>query len=1164
MISPFRLRGYVGPDPLDELPTAGRYALGVSTAAALTAVMVLLITRVFDLVQFLSTGLEITEVVAFGLIYGTLVMAFRKSSSLLHYALVLLPLFAWDLWLEAHVRMNHQRATWMYTPATFIDRIQPAPLRFFLTLSVDGVVVGPISLWLSRLLAQALRSGRPPSPENAPAQLPFPLEWTDETEPKPRRSPEFWILRLLGLGYLGYLLILLLGALGPGAWPPSVAKLFTMTYANPYLAVNTFSKISLMVGLTAIGAYSVGLRWTTTLAAAVGHLASVASCLFFYYYGPRAEEPQFLLISAIVDGAMVLLFCWILARSWKDSVHRSGQTLPSSFSLPTMIWRYTLVGLAVYAFATVVVSLVGRLGHLPSVAWEALFSYPDPTLGNSLTLYSTMVVLFAMMSRNREIRDALTSVLRFSLGMGVAASLIVLAIGARCVRWPAHPSIDVQLLLVLHAVELAAVIGVLTALESLYYNVEYTITTFRASSARAIVALHKALFPGDEDSDVLQAIDRYSGTIHGRKRGLINFPFWLFDNVFPQLFALKPAFSTMAADERLYFLRRSLIRPEDERRRAFVPELAEVAYELAVAAQSLVLFGAYAGRARQEAIGYVAPGARDRLQGLGAPDPPPLREIPPLPQSPADPKNWPPPTPPRKIPAPRVSTPTEQGKLPDSVDFLVIGSGPGGAVAAYRLACGAKAGTTIAVLDRGPRISPLQDMTERELEMYAKLYKEGGLQQTKRADMIVLQGECVGGGSVINNAVCYQIPDSVESRWQRDYDLNLFSLPKEYQRVAGELLIAPLPNPGINEKAKSLFVRAVDAYNDGGPQNRLEKPSVVEVNAPGAFGDGLWNIGNKYLAKRTVLETYIPWSEARGVQFVPNCTAARMFRSGKRVDSVLVHTVNGDLRRVIVNKALIVAGGVIASSHFLMRSGVRLPVGQKMSCNFAFPVAFDFPTQVDAFDGEQITLGARDPKGRAIFETYFNPPGAFALTVPFFFKRHEEAMKRYRNLLVFGALVGSEPNGTLSLRADLLNGQAFDWKLGEADQANIRYALGVLLQLGAEAGASRAIVPTRPGVELPLNADNIREFNRVLGNRPLRLRDLLMSTAHPQGGNLMAGDQSGQSTSRVVDGQFRVVGFDNLYVVDASVFPTSLTVNPQWTIMAMSSLASSQILASHP
>ena len=60
-------------------------------------------------------------------------------------------------------------------------------------------------------------------------------------------------------------------------------------------------------------------------------------------------------------------------------------------------------------------------------------------------------------------------------------------------------------------------------------------------------------------------------------------------------------------------------------------------------------------------------------------------------------------------------------------------------------------------------------------------------------------------------------------------------------------------------------------------------------------GTGCGNLGNKYFGKRSVLETYIPWAEARGVQFVPRCTAVRIARSGRRAESVLVHTLGGDV-----------------------------------------------------------------------------------------------------------------------------------------------------------------------------------------------------------------------------------------------------------------------------
>src|SRR5262249_60410109 len=126
----------------------------------------------------------------------------------------------------------------------------------------------------------------------------------------------------------------------------------------------------------------------------------------------------------------------------------------------------------------------------------------------------------------------------------------------------------------------------------------------------------------------------------GRKRGLLNFPFWCIDVILAPLCGLHPAFAAMSPEEQKYFLRTYLIRPERERRRAFSPELAEVAFQLGVAAQSVVLFAAYGSLARQERIGYVPPGARARLQGESPAGPPPSQGVAPLPRDEHHPANW--------------------------------------------------------------------------------------------------------------------------------------------------------------------------------------------------------------------------------------------------------------------------------------------------------------------------------------------------------------------------------------------------------------------------------------------------------------------------------------------------------------------------------------------
>jgi choline dehydrogenase-like flavoprotein len=232
-----------------------------------------------------------------------------------------------------------------------------------------------------------------------------------------------------------------------------------------------------------------------------------------------------------------------------------------------------------------------------------------------------------------------------------------------------------------------------------------------------------------------------------------------------------------------------------------------------------------------------------------------------------------------------------------------------------------------------------------------------------------------------------------------------------------------------------------------------------------------------------------------------------------------------------------------------------------VSCNFALPAVLEFEQPLHAYDGLQITLGALDPQNRAIFETYFNPPGAFALAIPFFFERHRALMQAYASEVNFGALVGSEPGGTVEARANILDGRAIDWKLTTGDVDNLKFAYKTLARLAGNAGARRLTLRTEPGLSFVPTKENCDDFARAIDAYPLGLSDLGLATSHPQGGNLMASERSMHGRDRVINQRFRLPDWDNVYVADASVFPTGITVNPQWTIYALASMAAGCVLA---
>src|SRR5580692_10386467 len=93
----------------------------------------------------------------------------------------------------------------------------------------------------------------------------------------------------------------------------------------------------------------------------------------------------------------------------------------------------------------------------------------------------------------------------------------------------------------------------------------------------------------------------------------------------------------------------------------------------------------------------------------------------------------------------------------ERTDILVIGSGFGGAIAAYHLAAG---GARVVVLERGPWLS--SDEFDHDFNL--------GTSSTRIFDFVagqgmsVLGGNCVGGGSVVFFATMPRAPGFVFER----------------------------------------------------------------------------------------------------------------------------------------------------------------------------------------------------------------------------------------------------------------------------------------------------------------------------------------------------------------------------------------------------------------
>jgi choline dehydrogenase-like flavoprotein len=157
-------------------------------------------------------------------------------------------------------------------------------------------------------------------------------------------------------------------------------------------------------------------------------------------------------------------------------------------------------------------------------------------------------------------------------------------------------------------------------------------------------------------------------------------------------------------------------------------------------------------------------------------------------------------------------------------------------------------------------------------------------------------------------------------------------------------------------------------------------------------------------------------------------------------------------------------------------------------------------------------------------------------------------MSRFPYLTAAGVLVGT--TGHAQLRRALTGGADVVYRPAAEDLRTLVAGLKLLGRIFLAAGATRVMPSTFAQHECRTEADLDRLDDYVTDHGYLSI-----GTGHPQGGNAISHDPA----EGVVDPSFRVHGLDNLFVCDASVFPSATTVNPQLTVMALADYAAPAI-----
>jgi choline dehydrogenase-like flavoprotein len=494
-------------------------------------------------------------------------------------------------------------------------------------------------------------------------------------------------------------------------------------------------------------------------------------------------------------------------------------------------------------------------------------------------------------------------------------------------------------------------------------------------------------------------------------------------------------------------------------------------------------------------------------------------------------------------------------------DVVIVGTGAAAGVLAHELV---EQGHDVLMLERGDFVDP-STFTENEMEMYSRLYSDGAIQLSRDFGFQVLQGRCVGGSTVVNNAVCFDLPREVLAAWNDDGAGLPDSLDDSFRAVKRLMQVTRQ-----DLAPRSMGVdRVAAAISELGLRRPPYGAGVVDANIAGCAGCGYCNMGCAYGKKLSMLNLVLPGAQRTAdhrrehdasyqgrLRILPACEVTRIQRDGfgsRHVSGVRCRVGAGGRELRVKAGTLVVAAGAIASSRLLQRShigGARVGLG--LCANLATFMAGDFGEELRGYEGLQIAHYVEPPHEQGyVLETWFDPVVITALSMPGWLEDHQHNMSRYAHMMCMGVLVGTDrrPSNRVH-RLPSISGAEYSFRPSDAELTRVAKALREAGTILLQAGAERVMPSTFRYREFtrPEALGDLEGLLRQRGNRSLQ-------TAHPQGGNRM----SAAASQGVVDPACRVHGYDNLYVCDASVFPTAVTVNPQLTVMALAHHA-----ATHP
>ncbi|HYC82756.1 MAG TPA: GMC family oxidoreductase N-terminal domain-containing protein, partial [Solirubrobacterales bacterium] len=447
----------------------------------------------------------------------------------------------------------------------------------------------------------------------------------------------------------------------------------------------------------------------------------------------------------------------------------------------------------------------------------------------------------------------------------------------------------------------------------------------------------------------------------------------------------------------------------------------------------------------------------------------------------------------------------------------------------------AEAGLDVLVLEAG-RHYDRDSYPSDHLEAIAELYRDAGLTiAAGKPPIPVPVAKVVGGTTVINSGTCFRAPREVLERWRREHGVEwALELAADYAEAEHTLRVTPLDPERMGRNGQLAMEGAAALGASGGPIARNAGSCVQCSSCP---------FGCEIDAKRGMHVSYLPRAVAAGARLRAGVEARRLLVEDGRAVGVAARAAPnrrpGRDYTVRARRAVVVAGGAFGTPELLQRSGLGGgAVGRNLHIHPACWVGARYAEEVRGWDGvmQSYYVDQWEPQG-LLLEATFTPlafGGAWLLGAGV---DHQRAMLDFGHVGSIGVHLCDRSAGRVGLGPE--GGIRASYKLTRDDADRLAFGIARAAEVHFAAGATE-VYPNIPRVGT-LKPGDLATFEATR----FKPGELRLEAFHPMGTARIGAEDEGACAA---DGS--LYGTEALYVADASLFPTSVGVNPMMTVIA--------------